>query len=173
MTASEGGARQGRRREAPGPASADPSEQSGTASPSDGVPAGAYEAVRRMMRDDAASAALGMQLVELGDGSATVTMPVVDTMVNGHAIGHGGYVFMVADTAFACACNSWGPVTVAAHAEITFIRPVRLGDVLTARAVAREHWGRNGVYDVTVSNADGVVAEFRGLSRTIERTAPR
>lgn len=127
-----------------------------------------YPAVDRMMRDDAASAALGMQVVEVADGAATVTMPVTSTMVNGHDIGHGGYVFMVADTAFACACNSWGPVTVAAHAEITFIRPVKMGDVLTARAVARQRWGRNGVYDVTVSNADGIVAEFRGLSRTIE-----
>ncbi len=124
-----------------------------------------------MMRDDAASAALGMQVVDVGDGTATVTMPVTAAMVNGHGIGHGGYVFTVADTAFACACNSWGPVTVAAHAEISFVRPVRLGEVLTARAAARERWGRNGIYDVTVTGADGVVAEFRGMSRTIERRA--
>ena len=129
------------------------------------------DAVLRMMRDDAASGSLGITLVELGEGSATVTMTVTPSMVNGHAIGHGGYVFLLADTAFACACNSHGPVTVAAHAEITFVRPVRVGDLLTARAVERQRWGRSGVCDVTVSSADGVVAEFRGLSRTIERPA--
>lgn len=131
---------------------------------------GGHDAVMRMMRDDVASERLGIELVELGDGTATVTMTVTDWMVNGHAIGHGGYVFLVADTAFACACNSHGPVTVAAHAEITFLRPVALGDVLTARAVERQRFGRSGVCDVTVSTAAGVVAEFRGLSRTIEGT---
>jgi acyl-CoA thioesterase len=123
-----------------------------------------------MMRDDIASSRLGIELVAVGDGTATVTMTVTDWMVNGHAIGHGGYVFLVADTAFACACNSHGPVTVAAHAEITFIRPVAVGDVLTAHAVERQHFGRSGVYDVTVSAGHGVVAEFRGLSRTIQGT---
>lgn len=129
-----------------------------------------HDAVLRMMRDDIASNTLGIQLVELGEGTATVTMTVTATMVNGHAIGHGGYVFLVADTAFACACNSHGPVTVAAHAEITFVRPVAAGDVLTARATERQRFGRSGVYDVTVSADDGVVAEFRGLSRTVQGT---
>lgn len=128
-----------------------------------------HAAVFRMLRDDVASGTLGIELTELDDGIATVTMTIRPEMVNGHAIGHGGYVFLLADTAFACACNSHGPVTVAAHAEITFIRPVHAGDVLTARAVERQRWGRSGVYDVTVSNPTGVVAEFRGLSRTIER----
>jgi acyl-CoA thioesterase len=129
-----------------------------------------HDAVLRMMQHDIASGRLGIELVDLGDGSATVTMTVSDWMVNGHAIGHGGYVFLLADTAFACACNSHGPVTVAAHAEITFVRPVSIGDVLTARAVERQRFGRSGVYDVTVSTDRAVVAEFRGLSRTIDQT---
>ena len=125
------------------------------------------EAVRRMLRDDVASMSLGIELVDLGPGTATVRMTVRPDMVNGHAIGHGGFVFLVADTAFACACNSRGPVTVAAGADITFLRPVRAGDVLTAAAHERSKHGRSGLYDVTVS-ADGVViAEFRGRSRTV------
>ena len=127
------------------------------------------DAVRRMLRDDMASGSLGVELVEVGAGTATVTMTVRPDMVNGHAIGHGGFVFLVADTAFACACNSFGPVTVAASADITFIKPVGVGDVLTARAQVRARFGRSGVYDVTVSTGAGVVAEFRGRSRTIGR----
>jgi len=91
-------------------------------------------------------------------------------MVNGHDIAHGGYVFLLADTAFACACNSHGPVTVAAGAEISFVASARLGDTLVATAEERTSYGRNGIYDVTVRRGDGaVIAEFRGRSRTIER----
>ena len=122
-----------------------------------------------MLRDDMASGSLGIDLVGLGPGTATVTMTVRPDMVNGHAIGHGGFVFLVADTAFACACNSFGPVTVASSADITFVAPVKVGDVLTATATARTRFGRSGVYDVTIRNGDGVVAEFRGRSRTIGR----
>jgi acyl-CoA thioesterase len=125
------------------------------------------EAVHRMLREDVASMALGMELIDLGPGTATVRMTVRSDMVNGHAIGHGGFVFMVADTAFACACNSWGPVTVAAGADIVFVRPVRTGDVLTATAHERSRHGRSGLYDVTVEAAGVVIAEFRGRSRTI------
>jgi acyl-CoA thioesterase len=88
-------------------------------------------------------------------------------MLNGHAIAHGGYVFMLADTAFACACNSDGPVTVAAGADISFITPVREGDVLVATAAERTRYGHSGIYDVTVRRGEDVVAEFRGRSRTI------
>jgi acyl-CoA thioesterase len=137
--------------------------------PANADPAADLTAVEAMLAGDAASAGLGMQLTELGLGSATVTMTVRPDMVNGHEIGHGGYVFLVADTAFACACNSRGPVTVAAGADVTFIRSVRAGDLLTARAIERAHYGRSGLYDVTVSTADGVVAEFRGRSRSIGR----
>jgi acyl-CoA thioesterase len=124
-------------------------------------------AVHRMLADDVASTSLGMELVEMGPGTATVRMTVRPDMVNGHAIGHGGFVFMVADTAFACACNSWGPVTVAAGADIVFLRPVRAGDVLVATANERGRQGRSGLYDVTVTSGGLVIAEFRGRSRTI------
>jgi acyl-CoA thioesterase len=125
------------------------------------------ESVERMLADDLASRTLGIRLVEAGPGHATVTMAVTDTMVNGHALAHGGYVFLLADTAFACACNSHGPVTVAAGADITFVTSARLGDVLTARAVERVSYGRSGIYDVTVTRDDEVVAEFRGRSRVL------
>jgi acyl-CoA thioesterase len=122
-----------------------------------------------MFDADVASQSLGIELVSAGGGAAVVRMRVTAEMVNGHALAHGGYVFLLADTAFACACNSWGPVTVASGAEITFVRPACEGDVLEARAEERVRYGRSGVYDVTVWRGDEVVAEFRGRSRTLER----
>lgn len=104
----------------------------------------------RMLEDDVASNAVGIQLLDLGDGEATVTMTLRPDMVNGHAIGHGGYVFLLADTAFACACNTHGPVTVASGADINFLLPVHAGDRLVAHAKQRISHGRNGIYDVTV-----------------------
>jgi acyl-CoA thioesterase len=123
-----------------------------------------------MFNDDHASKALGMHLLEVGDGRAVVDMRVTASMVNGHGIAHGGYVFLLADTAFACACNSYGPVTVAASADITFVAPAREGDLLTAYAEERTRFGRSGIYDVSVRRGDDVIAEFRGQSRTVERT---
>jgi acyl-CoA thioesterase len=120
-----------------------------------------------MFEADQASRSLGMQLHEVGEGTAVVRMTVSRAMVNGHAIAHGGYVFMLADTAFACACNSRGPVTVAAGADITFVAAAREGDVLVATAAERTSYGRSGLYDVTVWRGDEVIAEFRGRSRTI------
>jgi acyl-CoA thioesterase len=124
------------------------------------------ESVQRMLDDDLASRSLGMRLIDAGPGHATVRMTVTDIMVNGHALAHGGYVFLLADTAFACACNSHGPVTVAAGADITFVTSAHLGDELEARAVERVTYGRSGIYDVTVTRDGEVVAEFRGRSRT-------
>lgn len=129
------------------------------------------DSVARMLADDAASRALGIEVSDVGIGFATATMTVRADMVNGHDITHGGFVFAVADTAFACACNSHGPLTVAAAADITFVAPTHAGDVLVARAVERTRFGRTGIYDVTVSRGDDVIAEFRGTSRTIERTS--
>ncbi|MPY84249.1 MAG: hydroxyphenylacetyl-CoA thioesterase PaaI [Actinophytocola sp.] len=123
-----------------------------------------------MLDADKASRALGIELTELSQGRAVATMTVTELMVNGHDIAHGGYVFLLADTAFACACNSHGPVTVAAGAEVSFVASARLGDTLVATAEERTSYGRNGIYDVTVRRGDGaVIAEFRGRSRTIER----
>ncbi|MEU4739965.1 hydroxyphenylacetyl-CoA thioesterase PaaI [Actinosynnema sp. NPDC023658] len=120
-----------------------------------------------MLANDAASTALGIRALELGDGTARLTMTITDRMVNGHGIGHGGYVFLLADTAFACACNRPGSVTVAAQAEIDFIAPVHAGDELVAEAVERVRFGRSGIYDITVRRGGQVVAEFRGRSRTL------
>lgn len=128
----------------------------------------AYE----MFDDDKASQELGVELLDARDGHARARMSITESMVNGHKIAHGGYVFLLADTTFACACNSHGPVTVASGAEVSFVTSARLGDTLTATATERTRYGRNGIYDVTVTRdeADGptVVAEFRGRSRTIK-----
>jgi acyl-CoA thioesterase len=120
-----------------------------------------------MWADDRASQALGMELREVGPGRAVLSMTVTEDMVNGHAIGHGGLTFTLADSAFAFACNSYNRTTVAAGAEIRFRAPTRLGDALVARAVERTREGRDGVYDVTVTVGGTVVAEFTGRSREI------
>src|SRR3954470_18746453 len=122
-----------------------------------------------MMAADLASAALGIELVEHGPGWARTRMTVRPDMVNGHDLAHGGLIFTLADTAFACACNSWGPVTVAAGAEIAFLAPARLGDELEALGEVRARRGRTGIYDVTVRRGEEVVAEFRGRSAEARR----
>jgi phenylacetic acid degradation protein PaaD len=120
-----------------------------------------------MLAGDAASRALGIEVRGVSAGAATATMRIRADMVNGHGITHGAFVFAVADTAFACACNSHGPLTVAAAVDITFIVPSHAGDLLEARAVERTRFGRSGIYDVTVRRGDEVIAEFRGTSRII------
>ena len=134
----------------------------------------AADAARRsaeaMWEDDRASQSLGMRIVAVGPGTATLEMTVRDDMVNGHGIGHGGFTFSLADSAFAFACNSYNRRTVAQACEIRYLAPTRLGDVLTAVAVERTRMGRDGTYDVTVSSADGVVAEFVGTSKEIRGT---
>ncbi|MEM9608395.1 MAG: hydroxyphenylacetyl-CoA thioesterase PaaI [Actinomycetota bacterium] len=117
---------------------------------------------------DAASQALGVELVEVGEGTATTRMLVRPDMVNGHDVCHGGLIFTLADTAFAFACNSYGPVTFAAGAAIEFVAPGRGGSTLTAVAVERYRQGKNGQYDVEVTDDAGtVVALFRGRSRSV------
>lgn len=124
--------------------------------------------VRRMWADDAASQGLGVEVLELGLDHARVRMTITTAMVNGHATANGGYLFTLADAAFALACNSRGLLTVAAGADITFVSAARLGDVLVADGVQRTTYGRNGITDVTITReSDGaVIAEFRGRSRT-------
>ncbi|MGH3657169.1 MAG: hydroxyphenylacetyl-CoA thioesterase PaaI, partial [Micromonosporaceae bacterium] len=109
----------------------------------------------------------GISVDEVAPGRARASMTVNETMINGHRICHGGYVFLLADTAFAFACNTYGTPTVAQGCDIEFVRSARLGDRLVATASERGRYGRNGIYDVTVTCGDGVVAEFRGRSRTI------
>jgi acyl-CoA thioesterase len=132
----------------------------------------AQEVARRsaeaMWAGDRASQSLGLEILEVGPGRATLRMTVREDMVNGHAIGHGGFTFALADSAFAFACNSYNRVTVAAGAEIRFRAPTRLGDVLTATASERDREGRDGTYDIAVGNAEGVVvATFVGRSKEI------
>jgi len=120
-----------------------------------------------MWDDDRASQALGMAIDEVGPGRATLRMTVREDMVNGHDIGHGGLTFTLADSAFAFACNSYNRRTVAAGADIRFRAPTRLGDVLVATAEERSREGRDGVYDVTVTAGETVVARFVGRSKEI------
>jgi phenylacetic acid degradation protein PaaD len=121
-----------------------------------------------MLGGDRASAGAGVELVDVAPGRATMTMTVRADMVNGHDIAHGGYVFLLADTAFAVACNSYGESTVAAGCDIAFLAPVHAGDRLHAEATERHRATRSGIYDVSVVREDGaVVAELRGRSRTV------
>jgi len=118
-----------------------------------------------MWADDLAAQALGVDVSVDVPGAAIATMKVREHMVNGHGLCHGGYIFTLADIAFAFACNTYGTVTVAAGASIDFIRPGHLGDTLTATASEAHRGGRTGVYDVHVTNGDGdCVAIFRGRS---------
>jgi acyl-CoA thioesterase len=120
-----------------------------------------------MWAEDTASASLGMRLIRVGDGTAVLEMPVREDMVNGHGIVHGGFVFTLADSAFAFACNSRNQVTVAQGADIVFVAPAQRGDILVAEARERASYGRNGIYDVTVRRGDDLIAEFRGRSRQL------
>lgn len=131
------------------------------------------DALRPMMRRDRASAALGMVVERDEPGEAVVSMRVRENMTNGFEITHGGMVFAVADTAFAIACNESDDVTVAAGADIAFLKATRAGQTLTAHARRRALSGRAGLYDVTVTDETGdVVAEFRGRSVTTRRAQP-
>lgn len=144
-------------------------QQAATATAGREIGSSAVTGAAAMMQADRASAAAGIQVLELSDGHAVATMTVREDMTNGHHITHGGYIFLLADTAFACACNVGGSITVAAAADITFLSATRAGDVLTATADRRTERGRSGVYDVTVADAGGaVVAEFRGRSRRLD-----
>jgi acyl-CoA thioesterase len=127
--------------------------------------------VKRMWADDQASSGLGMELLDLGVDHARLRMTISAAMVNGHATAHGGYLFTLADSAFALAANSRGRLTVAAGADITFVVPARLGDVLVADATQKVAYGRSGLTDVTLTReSDGaVIAEFRGRSRSLDR----
>ena len=121
-----------------------------------------------MWAEDTASQGLGMELQAVGPGTARMAMPVRTSMVNGHGMCHGGFIFTLADSAFAFACNSRNAKCVAAGGSINFLRPARLGDRLTATAEERHLAGRSGLYDIRVTNQHGeVIAELRGQSRAI------
>jgi acyl-CoA thioesterase len=120
---------------------------------------------------DRASQDLGMTLEHVAPGEARLAMTVTAAMANGHGQCHGGYIFTLADSAFAFACNTYDARTVAQSCSVTYLRPARVGERLVAHAVERARAGRSGLYDVTVRGADGAaVAEFRGQSRTVSGT---
>ncbi len=121
-----------------------------------------------MWKDDRASKWLGAQIDEIGPGRAVLSMQVADHHLNGHSICHGGYIFTLADSAFAFACNSYNKIVVAQENTITYLSPGKGGERLTATAEEVSLTGRSGVYDVVVTGEDGRnVALFRGLSRQI------
>ena len=122
-----------------------------------------------MLRNDRASKLLGMEVVAVSPGSATLTMTIRDAMLNGHDICHGGLIATLADSAFAFACNSYNELTVASGFSIDLLAPGRLNDVLTARCVEVSKAGRTGVYDTEVTNQLGErIALFRGRSHTMK-----
>jgi acyl-CoA thioesterase len=126
---------------------------------------------RAMWNEDSASQRLDMALEHIAPGEATLGMEVTDQMTNGHGTCHGGYIFTLADSAFAFACNSYNQRAVAQHCSVTFIAPVSQGDRLTAAAREVSRRGRGAIYDVRVTNQRGEhVAEFRGHSRTVKGT---
>lgn len=143
--------------------------------PGDGPPAEvlaevlARRCAEAMYAADEASRLLGITVERVTPGRAVARMTVDERMVNGHGIAHGGYLFLLADSAFAFACNTYGQATVAAAASVVYVAPARLGDELVATAAEQVRFGRNGVYDVTVRRGTEVIAEFRGQSREIGR----
>ena len=128
----------------------------------------AEASAQAMWAEDKASRALGMKIEKIGPGFAVLSMSVGADMVNGHGSCHGGYIFTLADSAFAFACNSHNQRHVAQHCQISYLSPGRLGMRLTAEARERHRGERSGIYDVTVRSETGeVIAEFRGHSRSI------
>ena len=121
-----------------------------------------------MWADDRASQGLGMEVLDVGSGHARLAMTVTERMLNGHGTCHGGFIFSLADSAFAFACNSHGQPAVAQHCSVTYVAPGRLGMRLVADAQERQRSERSGIYDITVRDETGmVIAEFRGHSRTL------
>ena len=128
----------------------------------------AQACAHKMWELDPAPKSLGMKLGSVGCGRADISMLVRGDMINGHKICHGGYLFTLADSAFAYACNGYNQITVAQHCTITFLKPAKVGDLLTAIAREKVREGRSGIYDITLTNMnDEIIAEFRGNSRTI------
>jgi acyl-CoA thioesterase len=122
-----------------------------------------------MWAEDNASVGLGMALVFVAPRRSEIAMEITSSMVNGHGMCHGGFIFTLADSAFAFACNSYNQRTVAQHCSITYLLPAKLGDRLVARGIEQSRQGRSGIYDITVTNQNGqVIALFRGHSRTVK-----
>ncbi|QCJ00273.1 hydroxyphenylacetyl-CoA thioesterase PaaI [Agrobacterium larrymoorei] len=126
---------------------------------------------KAMWDEDNASRHLGMEIISVAPGKAAITMTITENMTNGVGTCHGGYMFTLADSAFAFACNTYNQRTVAQHCSVTFIAPALKGDRLTATAHEVLRQGRSGIYDIRITNQEGEqIAEFRGHSRTIKGT---
>jgi len=120
-----------------------------------------------MWKTDKCSQSMGMRLDAVGCGTATLSMVVKADMLNGQHNCHGGVMFSLADSAFAFACNGYNQFTVAQHCSISFLKPAHEHDKLIAVALERWREGRSGIYDVTITRNDELIAEFRGHSRTV------
>jgi len=128
----------------------------------------AQACAQSMWRSDACSQALGMKIIQVGPGFASLSLQVRDDMLNGQRICHGGILFTLADSAFAFACNTYNQFVVAQHCNVSFLQPVYQNECLTAVASERHRAKRSGIYDVVISRGEeDVVAEFRGFSRTV------
>lgn len=124
-----------------------------------------------MWSTDHASQDLGMEIEQVSPGHAVLSMELTQKMANGHGNCHGGYLFTLGDSAFAFACNTYNQLTVAQHCSVTYLRPGRIGDRLTATAKEVTRQGRSGIYDISITNQSGeLIAEFRGHSRTVKGT---
>ena len=124
---------------------------------------------KAMWNDDKATRHLGMELVSIAPGEAVIAMTIAEIMTNGHCTCHGGYMFTLADSAFAFACNTYNQRTVAQHCSVTFLAPAFKGDRLTATAREVSRRGRGGIYDIRITNQEGEpVAEIRGPARTVK-----
>ncbi|MFO7527433.1 MAG: hydroxyphenylacetyl-CoA thioesterase PaaI [Marinobacter sp.] len=131
----------------------------------------AEECAEAMFARDRASQKLGMKIVSVAPGKATLSMTVGPDMIQGHGSCHGGYLFTLADSAFAFACNSYDRATVASGCSIDYMSGAKEGDLLTATAEERSRGGRTGIYDITLTNQDGrTVALFRGRSYEVRGT---
>lgn len=129
--------------------------------------------VEALYARDAACQSLGISIDEVERGRAVLRMRVTKAMTNGHGMAHGGFLFLLADAAFAYACNSDGPASVAQSARVTFLLPAAADDVLIAEARGRKRNGRAGLYDVTVTrHGDEVIAAFLGRSVPLPRPHP-
>jgi acyl-CoA thioesterase len=128
----------------------------------------ARQSADRLWADDNAARESGIRLDAIGPGEASLSMAVTKAMTNGHGIAHGGFIFLLADTAFAYACNSYNQRCVAQHCSITYLKPAHAGMRLTATAREVRRVQRSGIYDISVGDETGApIAEFRGISRTV------
>lgn len=127
-----------------------------------------------MFARDQASQQLGMKIISVAPGRAELSMTVAQHMIQGHGACHGGYLFTLADSAFAFSCNTYDKATVASGCSIEYVAPAKQGDVLTARAEERSRGNRTGIYDITITNQDQqVVAYFRGKSYQVRGSVRR